>query len=110
MTDWQKKVDEALLGGMRYCFTPTNGKYPEIDMEEYHGPPDMPGFRDFMLSLVDDLRKEAFFKGYELSMKDSVDICKDHITSGDSMFKALAFDIELSKVWASKAWDKWEEK
>lgn len=66
-TNYNKKIDEALRGGMRYCF-PQMGMdgrttFPELVESEYTGE-DGEGFLHFIQSILFNARKAAFRDGY----------------------------------------------
>lgn len=72
MTDYKKKLDEALRGGMRYCF-PQMGMdgrttFPELVESEYTGE-DGEGFLHFIQSILFNARRSAFRDGYLAACK-----------------------------------------
>ena len=104
MPSWRYELEEILRTGMRYCFPAISGKYPEIVEDEFagkdgdaHGIGGESGFLDGVLSLVSDLRKKAFLKGYTAGARDSA-----HDLNA-------AFDEDISKIGASRAFEVYEE-
>lgn len=98
--NWKAQVDE-ILQGMKYCFTPVEGKYPELDRKAYEETEEGSlGFLDLVLSLVSDLRKKAYFAGYK---KGASDACVD-------MGKAEhEFDEQLAESGAWRGWGEYDQ-
>lgn len=93
---WKVELQELLVNGMRYCFKPVDGRYPELDEDELVGSPEEAGFLDRLEGLVNDLRKKAFYRAYELGARDA------------ALDGGFEFDAELSRYGASKAWEEME--
>ena len=100
MADWKSDVERTLESGMRYCFKPEGGKYPELDENAFR-PPHESGFLDLFISIVRNLRKEAFYQGYARGAADA---------TYDMGKEKFAFDEQLSWFGAEKAWNKLEAK
>lgn len=62
---YREEIREAITTGVKYCFTPLNGKYPLPDVSETEE------FVDFISSLVFKFRKESFFSGYAAGVCDA---------------------------------------
>lgn len=92
---WKERIKELLQNGLKYCFKPP---YPEIDMTEFKGTEDEPGFIDAVYSAINYERRIAFFHGYG---KGAADACID-------LGKGEAFDINISNIGAWRAWEKSE--
>jgi hypothetical protein len=85
--------------GIKYCFKPVDGKYPEIDWEELEGDKDSGGFLDILISMVNDERRKAFFNGYYLGASD---VAHD---LGEIAGKEFDVDKDLN---TQGAWRNWE--
>lgn len=81
MTDYKKKLTEALRGGMRYCFPMTgmDGRttYPELVESEFTGE-DGEGFLHFIQSILFNARRAAYLKGYvDCAMKNRGEVSEE---------------------------------
>lgn len=107
---WRKKVSEALISGMKYCFKPVEGgAFPELDEGEFYGSEEdnQPGFSHFVQSVVYDEVKRAFFDGY---LKGAEDSTADANEYRPRVSEDLKVDPHLNKIGAYKRWDEREKK
>ena len=99
MKAWEQKFREMVRSGIKYCFKPVDGKFPEVDLSELEGDAENSGFLDILAGIINDERRKAFFEGYYLGACDTAhDI-------GDATGKFFDVEKDLNK---QGAWRNWE--
>lgn len=99
MKPWEQKFREMVRSGIRYCFKPVEGKFPEVNLSELEGDAENSGFLDILVQMVNDERRKAFFNGYYLG---SCDVAHD---LGEVAGKFYDVDKDLN---TQGAWKNWE--
>ena len=99
MKVWEQKFREMVRSGIKYCFKPVDGKFPEVDLSELDGDVDNSGFLDILIQMINEERKKAFFQGYYLG---SSDVAHD---LGQLVGKEFDVDKDLN---TQGAWKNWE--
>ena len=95
-------IEEALRSGWKYCFKPDEkGSFPILDELEFMGDDKDAGFIDFITSLVEDIERKAFFKGYQKGAWDCFNDLPDAAKSELTMLD------ELNEQGAWKAYEDW---
>jgi hypothetical protein len=92
MSEVRNKISQA-LSGMKYVFPDLqcNGatKYPNPDSEE------LESFTDFITSVVNSFRREAFLAGYQAVVKDS----PFHISPESSELEKVQNSHDAENAW-----------
>lgn len=99
MGNWKKKLENALRS-VKFCFPCVDGKYPELDEDEFVGG-EQGGFLHYMQSLVYEMRKEAFFRGYRHGAVDTFEDLQGNLVDGTSFV--------MTDSTPNGAWDRWQE-
>ncbi len=95
-------IEEALRSGWKYCFKPNEkGEFPTLDELEFMGDEKDAGFIDFMSSLVEDIERKAFFKGYQKGASDC------YADLPDAAKAELTMLDELNEQGAWRAYEEW---
>ena len=97
---WRAELEKTLRNLMPYAFMPESGSKPPINEAEF------PEFFGMIQDFVEVERKKAFFTGYASGAEDAVHDINLGLEKVDPNF--VAFEKDLSRVGAEKAWLKTE--
>lgn len=92
-----KDLPEQILATMRYCFD-MEGIFPNVNRLEWEGHDDMPGAKDFIVSLIRDEIKKAYADGYIKGAMSTINFLKDE----------YVFCVEDAKIGCERNFQEYE--
>lgn len=106
--NWKEKIPNHILATMRYVYLDQDKAYPkDVDDDEWLGKGTDTGVRDYIISLILEEIKKAFFAGYHDGAKRTYDDLLTFVPK--ELYTGIAFSEEENKTGAWKAWEEWQK-